>query len=93
VNDRSRERQFYTSLGSQIRKTREQAGVTQQYVAGAVGLARSSMANIEAGRQGDVSAFLLVELADVLGAAPGVWLSYAQIGLATDPRQPSSKER
>lgn len=42
---------FYEEFGSRLREEREAAGLSQQQLAKAVGLTRSSIANIEAGRQ------------------------------------------
>jgi len=42
---------FYKDLGANIKRLREAAGITQAELAAAVGIERSSIANIEAGRQ------------------------------------------
>lgn len=42
---------FYVDFGRRARAAREQSGLTQQALADALGLTRSSVANIEAGRQ------------------------------------------
>lgn len=44
-------REFYAELGSRVRAARNAAGLTQTELAGAAGLTRASVANIEAGRQ------------------------------------------
>lgn len=59
---------FDRTLGERIRAAREEAGVKQDQLAGAVGLSRTSITNIERGRQG-VQAYLLVRIAEVLGQA------------------------
>lgn len=43
--------QFYKEFGRRVRLERERAGVTQAQLAAAIGLTRSSVANLEAGRQ------------------------------------------
>ena len=39
-------------IGRRIRRARDKAGITQEELAAAVGLSRTSIANLEAGRQG-----------------------------------------
>lgn len=57
---------FDRALGDRIREARENVGVTQDQLARAVALSRTSITNIEKGRQG-VQAFLLVRIAQTLG--------------------------
>ena len=57
---------FDRALGQRIREARERAGVKQEQLAQAVGLSRTSITNIERGRQG-VQAFLLARIAESLG--------------------------
>jgi transcriptional regulator with XRE-family HTH domain len=57
---------FDRALGVRIRAARDQAGVKQDQLAQAVGLSRTSITNIERGRQG-VQTYLLVRIAEVLG--------------------------
>ncbi len=57
---------FNRALGERIRKARDKAGVKQDQLARAVGLSRTSITNIERGRQG-VQAYLLARIAQVLG--------------------------
>lgn len=57
---------FDRILGQRIRGARERAGVRQDQLARAVGLSRTSITNIERGRQG-VQAYLLARIAEVLG--------------------------
>lgn len=42
---------YYASLGENIRKARDEAKLTQQDLANAIGLSRVSVVNIEKGRQ------------------------------------------
>lgn len=64
---------FYVSLGSQIREARRQSHLTQDELAGVVGLTRTSITNIERGRQ-PVSVYALVQLSSALGREPGSFL-------------------
>jgi transcriptional regulator with XRE-family HTH domain len=57
--------EFYSTLGARICEARKAARLTQEQVADQVGLARTSITNIEKGRQ-PVQVHLLVELAHVL---------------------------
>jgi transcriptional regulator with XRE-family HTH domain len=76
---------FYTQVGGHIRRTRAGAGLTQLNLADRIGLTRSSVANIEGGRQ-RIPLHTLVAIASVLNAPlgdllpdggsaaePGVW--------------------
>lgn len=66
------EREFLVQLGERIRQARRAAGHTQYELAAMVDLTRSSIANIETGRQA-LSAWSLVRLAALLRIeAPGV---------------------
>ena len=64
MNDEKAE--FDRSLGKRIRKAREQARITQDQLAEAVSLSRTSITNIERGRQG-VQVSTLVRIARTLG--------------------------
>jgi transcriptional regulator with XRE-family HTH domain len=55
------------AIGTRVRTLRLDAGLTQQQLADTVHLSRSSIANLEAGRQGDIGITLLIALAEVLG--------------------------
>ena len=58
--------EFYVRLGAKIREAREGARLTQADLSGRVGLSRSSIANIEAGRQA-VYLHQMVDIAFALG--------------------------
>ena len=58
--------EFNLALGARIRAARDRAGVKQEQLAQAVGLSRTSITNIERGRQG-VQAYVLVRIAEILG--------------------------
>lgn len=57
---------FNVDLGALLRRLRLHRNISQEYVATAIGLERTSITNIEAGRQG-LTAHKLVELLAVLG--------------------------
>lgn len=57
---------FDRLLGKRIREAREQARITQDQLGEAVSLSRTSITNIERGRQG-VQVSLLVRIAQTLG--------------------------
>jgi transcriptional regulator with XRE-family HTH domain len=60
---------FYQEFGSRLREQREAAGLSQQQLAVAIGLTRSSIANIEAGRQ-RVALHHFARFADALRVTP-----------------------
>jgi transcriptional regulator with XRE-family HTH domain len=64
---------FDKIVGSNVRHVRRANGVTQEYLAGSLGLARTSVTNIEAGRQ-SLSAWTLWCVANALGAQVGDFL-------------------
>ena len=72
MNDK--QRAFYQELGLQIRDTRRAAGMNQQQLADAIGFARTSIVNIEAGRQG-ITVHLLMDISDALGIDVDVYFS------------------
>jgi len=58
--------EFNRILGQRIRNAREGASVRQDQLARSVGLSRTSITNIERGRQG-IQVYLLVRIVEVLG--------------------------
>lgn len=58
---------FYVDFGRRVRAARERSSLTQQALADALGLTRSSVANIEAGRQR-----ALLHMTAAVAAATGV---------------------
>lgn len=58
---------FYSFVGSKVRSARIAAGVSQATIAARVGLTRSSVANLEAGRQ-HISLYHFVLISRALGA-------------------------
>ncbi|EOD66871.1 helix-turn-helix domain-containing protein [Amycolatopsis vancoresmycina] len=76
---------FATAFGKRLKLARSTAGLTQTQLGELIGLTRSSVANLEAGRQA-ASAELAVRAANAVGA--GVqWLltGDAKIALPRDP--------
>lgn len=59
------EAQYYQELGQRIQRVRRQQNLTQENLASLVGLSRTSVVNIERGRQ-KVLAHILVRLAAAL---------------------------
>lgn len=57
---------FYVDLGARITEARVEAQMTQLELAEAIGMARSSVSNIEAGRQ-RVPAHVVASISYVLG--------------------------
>lgn len=61
---------FYAALGRNVRRAREDAGLTQEQLSKNVHLTRASIANLERGRQ-RISAFHLILIATAVGADVG----------------------
>lgn len=59
---------FYREIGSRIRIEREELGFSQKELADGVGLTRTSIVNIEAGRQ-HLPLHTLYAIADALGVS------------------------
>jgi transcriptional regulator with XRE-family HTH domain len=59
---------FYKDLGHRVRRARESQRLTQDELATRLSLKRTSITNIEGGRQ-QLLAHTLIQLADVLGVA------------------------
>lgn len=88
---------FYAELGQRIRAAREGAGLTQQQLAAALDLTRSSVANIEAGRQKPLM-HVAAAVASVTGVPaaellPGPASVAASPSLARDLRRLSEPNR
>jgi transcriptional regulator with XRE-family HTH domain len=60
---------FYIRLGAQIRDRRRTRHLTQESLAAHMGLTRTSIVNIEKGRQ-HLAVHQLVRISDLLGCAP-----------------------
>jgi transcriptional regulator with XRE-family HTH domain len=61
---------FYQRLGARIRDRRRAKRITQEVMAAHMGLTRTSIVNIEKGRQ-HLAVHQLVRMSDLLGCAPG----------------------
>ena len=79
--------QLYRAIGQQVRAARERAEMTQETLAARVGLTRTSVTNVEHGRQ-KIQVHTLCALADVLGVPCSTLLpaSQTQIPSAVDKR-------
>lgn len=73
--------EFYRLLGKSLASARQAAKLTQAKLAAVVGLSRTSIANIESGRQ-PVQVHLLVRIAEALGKEPGSLLPATSRGTA-----------
>jgi len=77
--------QLYREFGRLLRQRRKDAHLSQDEVANSVGLARTSITNIETGRQ-HVSLHALYALANAVGARPHELLPDSGILLQEDAR-------
>jgi transcriptional regulator with XRE-family HTH domain len=75
---------LYREFGLLLKARRNQARLTQDEMASKVGLGRTSITNIEQGKQ-PVSLQMLYQLADALGAAPHELLP-------SEPKAPVSED-
>lgn len=81
---------LYREVGQRVRALRSAAGLTQLTLGQRVGLTRTSITNIERGRQ-QFSLHILYDLADALAVSPTALLSPppAEREAAIDERLPS----
>lgn len=79
LNDASIER-LCTEFGARVRAARKEAGLTPKALASLVGLSRSSIANLEAGRQ-RIPVHVIWNLADALGVSVSVLLPEPSSGV------------
>ncbi len=77
---------FYASLGATIRQHREASGMTQQELGAILGLSRTSITNIERGRQRLLADQLQV-VSRALSVPSDVLLRAAEQPLKQKPRQ------
>jgi transcriptional regulator with XRE-family HTH domain len=80
----SKQETFYVELGRRVRQARERAGLTQDVLAARVSLSRTSVTNIERGRQ-KVLLHTLCGLAEALGVAPVALLPEAALKTGAAP--------
>lgn len=88
---------FYVEFGRRVRAAREKASLTQEQLATALGLTRSSVANIEAGRQRPLL-HITAAVAEATGVPadqllPGPQVDAAAPGLARHLRELSEPNR
>lgn len=83
--------QLYQAIGRTLRQRREGAGLTQGDVASRVGLSRTSITNIENGRQ-HVTLHVLYALADAIGSKPSDLLPDSSVLLQNDDELDKSLE-
>lgn len=83
--DAAQEREFYLGLGVAVRRRRDGLAMTQATLGERIGLTRSSVANLEAGRQ-RVPLHVLHVLADALEVAPQELLPPRQPSVGARPR-------
>lgn len=81
-----RDRQLYEFLGARIRERRHSLQMTQAHLAAQVGLLRSSIANIEAGRQ-RITVHVLYHLCEVLGLDVATALPTPVLAESREPAQ------
>ena len=76
-------KQFYKDVGLRIRQARQDAdNMSQEALANSVGLSRTSLTNIEKGRQ-NVLLHTFTQIASALGVAPAALLPCAETKLET----------
>jgi transcriptional regulator with XRE-family HTH domain len=75
---------LYRDFGRRLRAARDGAGLSQAELAERVGLGRTSVTNIETGRQ-RVPLHLLFDFAGALGVDPATLLPYPPAGDGTIP--------
>jgi transcriptional regulator with XRE-family HTH domain len=62
--------EFYAAVGSNVRSKRTESGMSQSMLANRIGFTRSSVANLEAGRQ-RIALHLFVKIEQALDCQPG----------------------
>ena len=82
---------LYEEFGNELRAARGGSGLTQEQLAGQVGLTRTSITNIEAGRQ-QVSLHQLFQLAAAVGKRPADLLPDLDAGASIMLSEPVLKK-
>lgn len=82
----------YRAVGAAIRRRRLRRGLTQAQLAQRVSLSRTSITNIEAGRQ-KLLVHTLLTIAEVLGLAPSELLPDAKVEIRLRKTLPASTQR
>jgi transcriptional regulator with XRE-family HTH domain len=78
---------FLDDFGAAVRRLREQRSMTQGDLAERVGLGRTSMTNLEGGRQNPPLS-ILPDLANALGVTPSELLAEVSVESANDDQGP-----
>lgn len=76
---------FYEALGKKIRQTRDERNISQAEMARAIGLSRTSITNIEKGRQ-PVQVHILVKIAETLN------VNFSTLLIAEKPQNDKDKK-
>ncbi len=84
--------EFYIAVGKQVRTVRENQDLSQATLARRIGFTRSSIANLEAGRQ-RIALHLFVLIAKALGVDPVLLLPNTSMLEIFDSSQGSLEER
>lgn len=79
-------REFYSEVGHRIRAARTQRKLSQAGLASVVGLARTSISNIEKGRQ-KLLLHTLQDIADTLGVEAALLLPSNRLLSASQPKK------
>jgi transcriptional regulator with XRE-family HTH domain len=74
---------FYRDVGNLVQAARDQAGLSQTELADRIGFTRSSVANLEAGRQ-RIRLHILALIADALRVNTDELVPKARLGIAKD---------
>ncbi len=77
------ERRYYRDLGARVRAARNAAGLNQDALAKTAGITRSSIANLEAGRQ-RIPVHVLARIAEAFGTTPAALLPIRSISEQVD---------
>jgi len=74
---------FYATVGSRVRRARAGRGMSQAALAMKIGFTRSSVANLEAGRQ-RIALHLLVQIARALDCQPATLIPEVAVASPVD---------
>jgi transcriptional regulator with XRE-family HTH domain len=80
------QRAFYIEVGQRIREERDKCGLTQEALASLVSLTRTSITNIEKGRQ-TLLLHTFIDIASALQVAPEKLLPETDVSFEKDLRQ------
>lgn len=83
---------FYETLGKRIRQARDERNISQGEMARAVGLSRTSITNIEKGRQ-PIQVHILIKIAETLNVNLSVLLATERPRWGKDKKADLKKRR